>query len=267
VTRARIARACRLAALAALVAAMAGCATVPSSASPGQKVDPFEAWNRKVFAFNDGLDEAILKPVATVYAEVVPAVVRRGVENFYANMSAPWTAVNSLLQGKVFAAVEAAFSFGVNTVFGFAGLLDLSSEMGIERRSEDFGQTLGVWGADTGAFLVWPLIGPSTVRDSIGLPLDYLASPMNLLNGGATPVAIWTLRLVNTRANLLGASRMLDDMALDKYTFVRDAFLQRRRSLVFDGLDEPPADPSQDETTDPAPALPAAAPAASEAAK
>ena len=242
----------RLLALALLVAVSAGCATLPPDATPAQRADPYEAWNRKVFDFNDALDEAILKPVAIGYAAIVPPVVRRGVDNFYANLLDPWSAVNSLLQGKPFRALQSAFRFAVNSTFGILGIIDVAADMDIDRQPEDFGQTLGVWGAAPGPYLVWPFIGSSTTRDSIALPLDYLASPMNLLNDGATPIAIWSLRVVNTRAQLLDASRLLDEIALDRYSFIRDAYLQRRGSLIRDGEDEPqedPGDPSQDDTT------------------
>lgn len=243
-------------ALALLVLACAGCATLPPDATPAQKRDPFEAWNRKVFAFNDALDEAILKPVATVYAAALPSPVRQGVANFYGNLGDAWSSVNNLLQGKPLIAVAEAFRFGVNTVFGFAGVLDLASEMGYERHYEDFGQTLGVWGMSPGAYLVWPLIGPSTVRDSLALPLNYWASPMNIFPlDFAGQFGVWSLQLVNTRAGLLSAGRILDDIALDKYSFVRDAYLQRRRSLIYDGDEPPTPDPSKG---DPEPATPAA---------
>ena len=250
-----------------LLCVCAGCATVQPGAAPSHKDDPFEAWNRKVFSFNQTLDDAVLRPVATAYAEVVPALVRHGVDNFYANLADAWSAVNNLLQGKPFFAFQVAFRVGVNTLFGFAGVLDVASEMGIERHYEDFGQTLGVWGLDSGAFLVWPLLGPSTVRDSLALPLNYAASPMNLFNVDLWgQFGIWTLQLVNTRAGLLGASRMLDDIALDKYTFVRDAYLQRRRSLVLDGEEPPTPDPSKDDPDDAAEVAPKVAPAADPAA-
>ncbi len=265
-TAVNLARGARLLLLALLVAASAGCATLPPDATPAQKADPFEAWNRKVFDFNDDLDKAILKPIATLYADIFPPIVRRGVDNFYANLLDPWSAVNSLLQGKPFIALQSAFRFAVNSTFGILGLIDVAADMDIDRHPEDFGQTLGVWGAEPGAYLVWPLIGSSTVRDSIALPLDYLSSPMNLLNGGATPIAIWSLRVVNTRAGLLDASTLLDQIALDRYNFIRDAYLQRRGSLIRDGEDEPPYDPTQDDAEPAAPSPPAsAAPAASAA--
>ena len=254
----------RVAAL--LVLTCAGCATVPPGTPQAQQIDPFEGWNRQVFALNEALDDAILQPVATVYAEVVPTVVRRGVGNFYANLADAWSAVNNLLQGKPAIAGEVAFRFAVNSSFGLAGVLDLASEMGIERHYEDFGQTLGVWGAEPGAYLVWPLIGPSTVRDSIALPLNYAASPMALFNVDLLgQFGIWALQLVNLRAGLLSAGRMLDEIALDKYTFIRDAYLQQRRSLILDGEEPPTPDPSKDDavtapvaTPPPEPAAPAA---------
>jgi phospholipid-binding lipoprotein MlaA len=249
-----LARSLRLVLLVLMLAAGAGCATLPPDATPVQRADPFEAWNRKVFDFNDGLDEAILKPVAKVYAEIFPPIVRRGVDNFYANMADAWSAVNSLLQGQPFIALQSAFRFAVNSTFGILGIIDVAADMNIDRHPEDFGQTLGVWGAEPGPYLVWPLIGSSTVRDSIALPLDYAMSPMNLLNAGATPIAIWSLRLVNTRAGLLDATTLLDQIALDKYSFIRDAYLQRRGSMIRDGEDEPPEDPTKDED----PAAPAA---------
>jgi len=247
--------------LVATFAVLSGCATVQPSAAPPNKADPFEAWNRKVFSFNQDIDEAVLKPVATAYAEVVPEVVRQGVGNFYANLADAWSAVNNLLQGKPVTAFAVAFRFGVNTVFGFGGVLDLASEMGIDRSYEDFGQTLGVWGFDTGPYLVWPLLGPSTVRDSFALPLNYLASPMALFNLDLLgQFGVWTLNLVNTRAGLLGATSLLDTIALDKYSFVRDAYLQRRRSQVYDGEEPPLPDPSKEDEADaPAPAAPAPA--------
>ena len=270
----------------ALVLACTACATVQPVSSPLHPSDPWEEWNRRVFAFNDELDKAILTPVATAYAEILPPVVRTGIGNFYANLADAWSAVNNLLQGKPVAALEVAFRVAVNTVFGFAGVLDIASEMGVDRHYEDFGQTLGVWGMGSGAYLVWPLFGPSTERDSLALPLNYAASPMGLFNIDLlAQFGVWSLQVVNTRADLLDAGRMLDDMALDKYIFVRDAYLQRRRSLILDGEEPPTPDPSKDDaeaapTPEPKiqpPPKPAtmpvepppepAAPAASEAAK
>lgn len=218
---------------------VSGCSTLGAArGGPGQKLDPWENWNRKVFAFNEGLDEKVLKPVATVYADVVPQPLRQGVDNFFGVAYDAWSAVNNVLQAKFAPAIDSVFRVVANTMFGLF-VFDVASDLGIERHSEDFGQTLGHWGFGAGAYVVWPLFGPSTVRDSIGLPLDRAASPALLIHDGAAQFGISTLQLINARAGLLGASRVLDDIALDKYTFVRDAYLQRRRSLVYDG-DAPP---------------------------
>jgi phospholipid-binding lipoprotein MlaA len=232
-----------------LVAAalLSGCSTLREArGGPGQRLDPWENWNRKVFAFNEGLDENLIKPVATVYSNVVPQLVRQGVDNFFGNVSDVWSAINSFLQGKIVLGFQDSIRVGTNTVFGVFGLFDVASELGIERQREDFGQTLGRWGVGAGAYVVWPLLGPSTVRDSFALPLDTAASPALLFDDGSIKYSIIGLQLINTRANLLGATRMLDDIALDKYSFVRDAYLQRRRSLILDGEEppEPPAAPA-----------------------
>ncbi|MBX3604115.1 MAG: VacJ family lipoprotein [Piscinibacter sp.] len=242
----------------------AGCATVREArGGPGQRLDPWENWNRKVFAFNETLDENVLKPVATAYSNVVPQPVRQGVDNFFGNVADAWSAVNNFLQGKGGKGFHDLVRFGTNTFFGFAGILDIASDFGLEHQYEDFGQTLGAWGVGPGAYVVWPLLGPSTVRESAALPLDTAVSPALAFNDGASKYSITALRIVNTRANLLGASRVLDDIALDKYTFVRDAYLQRRRSLVYDGeaplqdlpeTDLPPAAPAAPPTSASAPA-------------
>jgi phospholipid-binding lipoprotein MlaA len=224
--------------------ALSGCATVQQArGGPGQKLDPWENWNRKVFAFNESLDNAVLKPVATAYNNIVPSMVRTGIGNVFGNFTDAWSAVNNLLQGKLENTLRDVFRVGTNTLFGLGGLLDVATEMGLDRQSEDFGQTLGHWGVGAGAYIVWPLFGPSTVRESFALPLDRAVSPALVINDGATQVGITVLQLVNVRSGLLSATRMLDDIALDKYTFVRDAYLQRRRSLVGDGEEKDEPDP------------------------
>jgi phospholipid-binding lipoprotein MlaA len=256
-----------------LLAAMAGCATVDGGApgnrqSAGQKLDPWENWNRKVFSFNESLDEHVLKPVATAYQKVVPSFVRTGVHNFFSNAEDAWSAVNNLLQGKGQAAFEMMVRFNTNTVFGLGGILDIASEAGIERQPEDFGQTLGRWGLPAGAYIVWPVLGPSSVRDSAALPLDRLASPAVVFSSYADEAVILSLQLIDTRANLLGATKVIDDIALDKYTFVRDAYLARRRSLVYDG-NPPDNEPADDAEKDlpPEPKAPAQGASAPESAK
>ncbi len=253
---ARLSRSLASVLLVTLMALLSGCATINQiRGGPGQKLDPWENWNRKVFAFNEALDSAVLIPVSTAYNKVVPSLVRTGVNNFFGNFSDAWSGVNNLLQGKLELAFRDVFRFGTNTLFGLGGLLDVASELGMERQYEDLGQTLGHWGVGPGAYIVWPLLGPSTVRESLALPFDRLATPALIINDGGTQLGITGLQIINTRAGLLSASRLIDDIALDKYTFLRDAYLQRRRSLVLDGEDK-------EEDPEPAPP-PAAAPAAS----
>ena len=251
--------------VATLLLAFGGCASTTTlikdaRGGPGARLDPWENWNRKVFAFNESLDENVLKPVATGYAKVVPQFARRGVDNFFANVADAWSAINNILQVKPEPAFQDVVRFTTNTVFGFFGVLDVASEFGLDHHYEDFGQTLGRWGFGAGAYVVWPLLGPSSVRDSAALPADrWFASPAVFIKDGRWQGGITVLQIVNTRANLLGASKLLDDIALDKYSFIRDAYLQRRRSLVFDG-----DAPDIPQPADPAPAAaPAATPAAS----
>jgi phospholipid-binding lipoprotein MlaA len=237
----------RVALLAVVMAALAGCATIREGrAGPGQRLDPWENWNRKVFNFNEGLDDAVLEPVATFYSNIVPQPVRRSVTNFFNNFSDAWSAVNNMLQGKFALGFEDATRVGTNTLFGLFGILDVASEMGLEHHYEDFGQTLGRYGVGPGAYVVLPILGPSTVRDTVATPLDRLASPPAIFEGTGTQIGFTLLQIINTRAELLGATRVIDAISLDKYTFIRDAYLQRRRSLVFDGdVPETPAAPEE----------------------
>lgn len=236
----------KILALMALVVGLAGCQTVKGvgtrieravdkvMGSKGQRLDPWESWNRKVFAFNEKLDEAVLKPVATAYSEIVPSPIRTGIDNFFGNIGDAWSAVNLLLQGRFKAGVEQGMRFAVNSTFGLAGVLDVATEAGLEKNSQDFGKTLGKWGMGTGAYIVWPVFGPSSVRDSLALPVDWQASPAVVFDDGRKKVVITALNLINTRANFLRAGEMLEGIALDKYTFYRDAYLQRRGSFDDD---------------------------------
>jgi len=218
----------------AVALACVGCATRPD----GNPRDPFENYNRGMFAFNDGVDRAIFKPAATMYRAVTPAPVRTGVSNFLGNLEDVWSFVNSLLQGKPQAAAQTFVRFNVNTFLGLGGVLDIASEARIDRQREDFGQTLGVWGVPSGPYLVLPLLGPSTVRDTVGLPVDMAADLIGNIDHVPTRNAAKVVDLLDTRAALLRAGDTLEEAALDKYSFTRDAFLQRRRSAVYDG--DPP---------------------------
>ena len=224
-----------------LGAALTGCATGPN-ANPK---DPLEPFNRGVSGFNDAVDEALLKPVATVYRDVAPDPVRTGVSNFFGNLRDVWSAVNAALQLRPREATENALRFGVNTVFGLAGVLDIASEMGIERTRLDFGQTLGRWGVPAGPYLVLPIFGPSSVRDAAGFGVEVRGDLVGNLDHIPTRNSLIALRLVDARANLLRATSMLEGAALDKYSFTRDFYLQRRQnqieSLIDQGIGLPPA--------------------------
>lgn len=254
-------RLAKFALLIACIAAFSGCATLRTGSSPGQKLDPWENWNRKVFAFNESLDENLIKPIATAYAKLMPQFARQGLDNFFANPFDAWSAVNNFLQGKGADGFEDLIRFGTNTVFGLGGLLDIAREFGLEHKYEDFGQTLGHWGVGPGAYMVLPVFGPSTVRETFALPLDRSISPALVFKSNASKTGVAILQGVNLRAGLLGASKVLEDIALDKYTFVRDAYLQRRRSLVYDGDELPVPEPAEPDSK---PAPPGAKPAAAD---
>jgi phospholipid-binding lipoprotein MlaA len=232
-------------------------AGMPKPAVPA--VDPWERFNRAIFDFNDGLDRKVLIPVATAYKRYVPTVVTQTIDNMLANVSDAWSAVNLLLQGKPRLALDTGMRVGVNSVFGLAGALDVATEMGLERQAEDFGQTLGVWGFGNGPYVVLPLLGPSTLRDGLALPLDRSVSLSTVAAEGANRYSLTALELVHTRAGLLNASTVLGQVALDRYSFVRDSYLARRRSLVYDG--NPPPEPDEPDEAAAAPAKgPAQAP-------
>lgn len=208
-----------------------GCASNPNA----HPHDPWEPFNRAVSTFNDDLDAAIAKPIATAYKVVVPPIVRTGVNNFFSNLTDPWTVVNSVLQLKPQAAVESFMRFNVNTFLGLGGLLDIASEMKIDKHVADFGQTLGHWGVPPGPYLVLPLLGPSTTRDTLASTLIARGDLVWQLDNVAHRNALYALRLVDKRSNLLRTTAVLDAVALDKYSFTRDVFLQVRQNEVFDG--------------------------------
>lgn len=228
----------------AAVWTLTACATGPN-ANPR---DPLEPFNRGVYGFNDAVDRAVIRPVATAYRDVMPSPVRTGVTNFFNNLQDLWSFVNNSLQLKGESAGNSIVRFGVNTTFGLGGLLDIATEMRIERHTEDFGQTLGYWGVGSGPYLVLPLLAPSTLRDTLAMPVDMYGNAMSHVSDVPIRNSATVLNLTNKRAYLLDASRMLDEVALDPYTFTRDAFLQRRRNAVYDGNppDEEQALPAND---------------------
>ena len=242
--------------LAFAVAALAGCATAPGSEHAANPKDPYEGFNRKMFAFNDTLDTYALKPAAKAYNAVLPSPVRTGVHNFFGNFRDAWSAVNELLQGKAHDAAQMTARVITNSTVGIVGLFDPATPLGLERLNEDLGQTFGRWGAPPGPYLVLPVFGPSDVRDTIALPADTYVSPSLLTDTFWQGLAVDTLGAVDTRAGLLGASQLLDDVALDRYSFLRDAYIARRRSLVYDG--NPPDDPHRDDDDDAGPTPPSA---------
>lgn len=226
----------RWASAAAVLAFVAGCATGPN-ANPA---DPLEPFNRGVTRFNDTVDDAVLVPVATAYQKVLPSMVRTGVNNFFGNIGDVWSLANNVAQLKLQNSAETFMRLNVNTIFGLAGVLDVATEAGIPRHEEDFGQTLGYWGVGSGPYVVLPLLGSSTLRDTAAKPLDIWGDPLGHVEDIPWRNSLTVLRVVDTRSQYLRASRLLGDAALDKYSFTRDAYLQRRRSQVYDG--NPPDD-------------------------
>lgn len=215
-----------LASLAALgLAVLTGCATGPN-ANPD---DPLEPYNRGVTRFNDAVDRAVLKPVATAYVDVTPLLVRTGVSNFFANLGDAWSFVNNVLQLRPEPALSSLFRFGFNSTMGLGGVLDVASEMGLDRYKQDFGLTLGRYGVPTGPYFVLPLLGPSTIRDTAALPIDARGNLLSTVDPVAARNSLYALRVIDVRANLLRASNVLSSAALDKYSFTREVYLQVRR--------------------------------------
>lgn len=218
---------------------LGGCATTdPDFADPR---DPLEDFNRSMFDFNDMLDRTVLKPLGKGYNAIVPKPVNRGVTNFFNNLDDVTSAVNNLLQFKIGRALSDVGRVAVNTTVGVGGLFDVASNLDLPKYGEDFGQTLGSWGIASGPYLVLPGLGPSSTRDGVGVVIDWFTDPLNYVEDDAVR---WTLRgldVVDTRADLINATRVLDQAALDPYSFVRDAYLQKRHSDVHDG--NPPPQP------------------------
>lgn len=219
----------------ALAAALAlsGCASTNPS-------DPLETYNRAAFGFNDALDRVALKPAAEAY-QTLPDFMRQGVYNFFSNLEDVGNGLNNVLQGKFRAGASDFGRFALNTTFGVGGLFDLATGAGLDKHYEDFGQTLAYWGVESGPYVVLPFFGPSTLRDAAVKPVDFKTDPWLYVKPVRTRNIGTVVRVIDGRAALLDASNLLEDAALDRYQFVRDAYLQRRRSQVYDG-DPPPAE-------------------------
>ena len=220
--------------LALSLSLLAGCATGPD-ANPK---DPLEPFNRSVYRFNDAIDTAVLKPVAETYVKVAPSPVRTGVHNFFGNLGDLWSAVNAGLQLRPKETADNLLRFSVNTVLGLGGLLDIASEAGIPRTRIDFGQTLGRWGVPSGAYLVLPFMGPSTVRDTGAGFVDAWGDPVLYVDHVPSRNSLYGLRIVDGRASLLRAGELFDEAALDRYSLMRDFYLGRRERQIDDMIDK-----------------------------
>lgn len=212
-------------------AVLSGCASTPAATAS----DPYESFNRKMFIFNEEMDARLLRPGAIAYKAILPDFVEKSISNITNNVRDVWSFVNLVLQGDGAAAVEGLMRVVVNTTLGLGGMLDVASDLQLDRRSEDLGQTLAVWGVPNGSYLMLPLLGPSTVRDASALPADMYLTPATFPADVGARNALIVVQALSVRSQLLGATDLLSDVALDKYAFVRDAYLQRRRNLIYNG--------------------------------
>ena len=211
-------------------------ALLTGCASTAESGDPIEGLNRSVYAMNKALDTAILKPIAKGYQAVMPDPVDTAITNFFSNLGDIVVAVNNLLQLKLLKAIEDGARFTINSTLGMAGFIDVASEIGIDKNQEDFGQTLGYWGIGNGPYIVLPFFGPSTIRDATGRLTDAtLFDPIFFIDDVPVSNGVLTAKTIDVRADLLGVGDIVDEAALDEYSFIRDAYLQRRRNLVYDG--------------------------------
>lgn len=223
---------------------LSGCATTQHN----NEQDPWEGYNRAMYKFNDSVDKAVLKPVAKGYDFIVPEPISWGISNFFSNLNDITVAVNSLLQGKFKQAGHDTGRFLLNSTVGVFGIFDVASHAGRQKNNEDFGQTLGAWGFDSGPYVVLPFMGPRTIRDTFGLVGDIYTDPVTYVSGDDARIAISALRLIDLRASLLGSSSVLETATDDEYAYIRDAYLQRRQFLVHDG--NPPNQDNFDEDFD-----------------
>ncbi len=223
---------------------LSGCSTVANKVAH----DPWEGFNRQVYAFNDTLDIYALKPAAKGYKAITPDIVETGVSNFFANLGDVRNFLNNLLQLKFVPAGIDLSRIAFNTTMGLGGLVDVATPLGYPKNNEDFGQTLGVWGLGSGPYVVIPFLGPSTLRDTSGLPVDWVVSPIRYVKSNTDQLGLTVVGIISARAGLLKASDIRDTAALDPYIFTREAILQRRVSLVNDG--QTPANAGENEEFD-----------------
>jgi phospholipid-binding lipoprotein MlaA len=245
-----------------LLACFSGCATGPN-ANPA---DPLEPMNRAIYKFNDAVDGAVLKPVATGYKNVVPSPIRTGVSNFFNNLGDVWSLVNQILQFEFSYAGQTAARLGLNTFLGLGGILDIATEAGIQPPKADLGQTFGKWGVPSGPYVMFPLLGPSSVRDGVGTVTATYHDPVNRVSDNATRNVLTVTRIVDVRTRLLGATDAVDEIALDKYSFIRDVYLKRRQNQINpqkpaneDDIDysaDDPAKPTPDQSIPKLPPIP-----------
>jgi phospholipid-binding lipoprotein MlaA len=241
----------RLGLLIATALLLQGCASLKGP----DPTDPLEPLNRKVTAFNDMADDVVLRPVAVIYGQVLPSVVRKGIGNFFSNQSDVMSFFNSLAQLKLQAAFKNAMRVGINTTLGLGGIIDWATELKIDKHKEDFGQTMAFWGVSSGPYVVLPFFGPSTIRDSFGLLIDNKTDVNQQLNDAAARNTLTLLRLTDTRERYLSLSDAVKQASLDPYSFTRDAYLQKRLNDIYDGNP-----PTLDDFEDPDQPAPMAAP-------
>jgi phospholipid-binding lipoprotein MlaA len=233
----------------------AGCATIPQNDQSDQiarnvnPVDPYENTNRIFYKITDAVDRHVLEPVANAYIVHVPSPLRRSIGNFYDNVAYPNVALNAFLQGKVQQGLEDTLRFAINSTIGLFGLFDMATPMGLKQNDEDFGQTLGVWGVDTGSYLFLPFLGPSSSRDVSSIPVSVFTNALFYITSAAVFAPIGILGIIDKRARLSGSMLIRDQAALDAYLFVREASLQQRKHQIYDGNPPPESydDSSQDE--------------------
>lgn len=222
-----------IAALVVVLSGLAGCATTANNPK-----DPFEGFNRAMFSVNEGID-VVVKPIAKGYDTVAPMPVKAGIGNFFGNIADIWIACNNFLQGKPAEGFSDIGRVLINTTVGIIGLFDVASEMGLEKHAEDFGQTLGKWGVGGGPYLYWPVIGPRTLRDTFGFAVDASVDPVAHVDNVRARNTLMGVRFIDLRASLLPADKVVEEAAFDKYNYIRDAYLQNRRSAIHDGNPPP----------------------------